>query len=322
MKKVKPKLAIIAGANCGGCDVALVNAVESFEKILSAFDIVYWTTALDSKLEDLFSQEIDVAIVLGSARTEHHRKLFQYAKEKAKLVVAFGTCACYGGIQGLANLFFPRELLKIARSTASTEEAVGLEIEQIPKLLPFNEPLSAVLEADIFVPGCPPPVESVDKLANLLFEFLESGEKPKKVFVADSKSLCEECPRKPESLEAIVIPEIKRVSHDEIDPEKCFLEQGILCLGPVTRAGCGHLCIKANVPCTGCFGPVPAVDDAGIKFLSVVASALFAGQEREIGEEKLKEEIEKIVDPLGTFYRFTFASSKLIELLKRRRGEA
>jgi F420-non-reducing hydrogenase small subunit len=57
------------------------------------------------------------------------------------------------------------------------------------------------------------------------------------------------------------------------------MEQGMLCLGPVTRAGCAGMtsepgeirvprCIKGYMSCRGCFGPVkkganPLVDMLG-----------------------------------------------------------
>ena len=60
---------------------------------------------------------------------------------------------------------------------------------------------------------------------------------------------------------------IKRaVECPEFDPEKpidemrCLLEQGLMCMGPVTAGGCGGsgapLCVRVRVPCRGCYGPV------------------------------------------------------------------
>jgi len=54
---------------------------------------------------------------------------------------------------------------------------------------------------------------------------------------------------------------------------RCLMEQGILCHGPATRSGCGGSvgtprCIRAYMPCEGCFGPLsdtanPMVDMMG-----------------------------------------------------------
>jgi F420-non-reducing hydrogenase small subunit len=89
------------------------------------------------------------------------------------------------------------------------------------------------------------------------------------------------------------------------DPEKCLLAQGIICLGPATRAGCGGQCtLGANQPCRGCFGPAPEVNDPGIKMLSAIASIAGAKKENELGEEGLKKLMDQVVDPFGTFYRF------------------
>ena len=51
------------------------------------------------------------------------------------------------------------------------------------------------------------------------------------------------------------------------------MEQGFLCIGPATRSGCGGSegtprCIRAYMPCEGCFGPIsekanPMVDMMG-----------------------------------------------------------
>ena len=93
----------------------------------------------------------------------------------------------------------------------------------------------------------------------------------------------------------------------EADPSRCFLAQGIICLGPAIRSGCGETCINTNVPCRGCFGPVDGVDDAGSKFLSSLAILLAAETEDAAGAI-----IDKLVDPAGYCYRFSLPSAPLM----------
>ena len=119
---------------------------------------------------------------------------------------------------------------------------------------------------------------------------------PKGSTLAPTKTVCDECPKTKEDKK---IKEIKRPHEVIIDPEKCLLEQGILCAGVATRAGCEAACPSVNMPCRGCMGPTDGVEDLGAKLLSAVASIL-----NPVGED-IKEVIKRIPDPVGTFYRFS-----------------
>ena len=98
------------------------------------------------------------------------------------------------------------------------------------------------------------------------------------------------------------------------DPEKCFLVEGIICLGPATRGGCEERCIKANMPCKGCFGPTDNVEDQGAKFLSSIVSIIDARDEKE-----LNQIIDSIPDPAGLFYKYSLATSLLKGKINRRK---
>jgi len=111
--------------------------------------------------------------------------------------------------------------------------------------------------------------------------------------------------------------EIKRPYEIKIDPEKCFLVQGLICHGPFTRSGCGETCLRANMPCRGCFGPTKEVVDQGAKGLSMMASILGLEEEEKMSEADVRKLINGLVDPAGTFYRFSLPAS----LLRRRRME-
>jgi F420-non-reducing hydrogenase small subunit len=136
-----------------------------------------------------------------------------------------------------------------------------------------------------------------------LFEHLLKGEP----FILPEKSVCNECPLN--TGEDKVIKSIRQFSLEPFTPNECFLEQGVLCLGPIIRAGCDARCIKANTPCRGCMGPIHNVDEAAVKFLSSISSMI---------DEKSKDiDINKIKDLIGLLYRYTLASSKL-NFIKRR----
>ena len=102
------------------------------------------------------------------------------------------------------------------------------------------------------------------------------------------------------------ISEFKRIHEIEAKDDQCFLAQGVLCIGPAIRSGCGETCIRTNVPCRGCFGPVDGVDDAGARFISGLASLI--GAESEAEAEK---SIAGIADLAGYCYRFSLPRASL-----------
>ncbi len=114
------------------------------------------------------------------------------------------------------------------------------------------------------------------------------------------KSVCATCPR---NIDEKHLTSIKRDYEGIANQEDCLLEQGYLCMGPATQAGCGALCPRAGVPCLGCYGPTANSKDIGARFLNALAS---------ISTELEPEEIlKKLVDPAGLVYRFQLPASIL-----------
>lgn len=310
----KLKLAIYWSASCGGCDVAILDTNERILDIAAIADIVFWPIALDFKYSDVEAMEdnsIDICLFNGAVRTSEQEHIAKLLRAKSKAMVAFGACACFGGIPALANFTNRAEVFERAYieapsndnsnhtfpQTLTTVEEGDLEL---PEFYDTVLTLAQVVDVEYFVPGCPPPVEIINKIVDAL----ASGQLPPvgTVFASD-KSLCDECDRVKEEKK---ITKIYRPHEIIPEPEKCLLEQGIICMGPATRGGCGQRCIKVNMPCRGCFGPPPGVIDQGAKMLSAVASIYDVKDEAEI-----KRMVEEVVDPAGTFYRFAMSSSML-----------
>ncbi len=318
----KPKVAFYWCASCGGCEEAVVDLNEDILKVVEAVDIVFWPVALDFKKKDVEAmkdREIAVSFINGAIRTKEQEEMVKLFRQKSGLIVAFGSCAHLGGIPGLAN-FWNKDTIftrayKTVPSIANPEGIVPQQKTEVPEgeltLPEFYDTvktLDQTIDVDYYLPGCAPPP---DLIVNAVTAILEGKLPEKGAVLAPEKSLCDTCPRGEKKPEKISMKEIKRPHEIMIDPEKCFLEQGIICLGPATRSGCGERCINANMPCRGCFGPTKEVIDQGAKGLSAIASILGVEDEEKMSEEDMQKLIDQIVDPAGTFYRFSLPSSLL-----------
>jgi len=314
----KLKLAAYWAASCGGCDVAILDTKERILDIAAIADIVFWPIAVDFKYSDVEAMEdksIDICLFNGAVRTSEQEYVAKLLREKSKAMVAFGACSCFGGIPALANFTNRAEVFERAYIDAPSNNNSDHTFPQtltkvkegdleLPEFYDTVLSLEQVVDVEYFVPGCPPPVEIINKIVDAL----ASGQLPPvgTVFASD-KSLCDECDRVKEEKK---ITRIYRPYEIIPDPKRCLLEQGLICMGPATRGGCGQRCINANMPCRGCFGPPPGVTDQGAKMLSALASIYDVKDEDEI-----KKMVEEVVDPAGTFYRFGMSSS----MLKRKR---
>lgn len=322
----KPKVAFYWCASCGGCDETVVDLNEDILKVTDAVDIVFWPVALDFKRKDIEAMkegEIAVSFINGAVRTEEQEEMVKLLRKKSGLVVAFGTCSHLGGIPGLANFWTRSSIFEKVYRVAPTvvnpqgtfpqkETNVDGYKLSLPEFYDTVNTLDQIIPVDYYLPGCPPPPDLVMNAVNDILK----GELPEKgAVLAPEKSLCDTCPLAEKKPEKISIKEVKRPHELKHDPEKCFLEEGIICLGSATRSGCGERCIRANMPCHGCMGPTKGVVDQGAKALSAIASILGIEGEEKMTDEDVQKLINQIVDPAGTFYRFSLPAS----LLKRRK---
>ncbi len=316
----KPKVAFYWCASCGGCEETVVDLAEDILKVVAAVDIALWPVALDFKRKDVEAWkpgEVTVAFINGAIRLSEQEDWVKLLREKCPLVVAFGSCAHMGGIPGLANFTTREEIFanKYLRSPSvdnpdGTVPQLETEVDgyklELPTFWKDVKPLDEVIEVDYYLPGCPPPPDLVMGAVNAI---LEGKLPPKGSVLAPEKALCESCKRNESKPEELTIEKFKRVATSTPNLEECFLAQGYLCMGPATRSGCGERCINGNMPCRGCFGPTPEALDPGLKMLSAVASRGAADT-----EETAQAFADSLVDPLGTFYRFSLP----VSLLKRR----
>jgi F420-non-reducing hydrogenase small subunit len=313
----KPKVAICWLGSCGGCDEAVVDINEVLLRVANAVDLVLWPVALDFKYHHIKAMrdgEIALSIINGHVRNSEQEEVAKLLREKSQLVLAFGACACFGGTPGLANFTTKEDIFNWVYRDAPTvvnpegkypqpkSQVNGKELT-LPEFYEHVFALNQVINVDYYLPGCPPPPYLV---MNAVSAVLEGKLPPRGSTLAPRRALCDTCPRNKTKPSRIALKDIKRIHQVEADPDSCFLAQGIICLGPATRGGCGESCISINIPCRGCFGPVEGVVDSGAKFVSALASIIDAED-----DEDMKKVIDSIDDPAGYFYRFSLPVSLL-----------
>jgi F420-non-reducing hydrogenase small subunit len=311
----KLKIALYWASSCGGCEIAQLQIGDKILKLAEAADIVFWPVAIDVKYKDVEAmpdKSIDVCLFNGAVRTSEQEHMAKMLREKSKVMIAYGACAYGGGIPGLGNMFnrkliFERAYLE-TQSTDNKEKVLPetkYKVPEgeltIPEFYDTVKTLGQTVDIDYVIPGCPPE----ERTTWLALEALIEGKLPPKgtVITHNAKAVCDDCPRKRDVKK---VKKFYRTFEKVPEPEICLLEQGFLCAGIATRGGCEAPCPQANMPCTGCYGPVDGVIDQGAHFLSAVASVIDSND-----PEEIQKIIDGIQDPVGTFYRYSLPDSLL-----------
>jgi len=276
---------------CGGCECSILDVGEGLLNVLPQLEFVHMPVLMDHKYYGQTGEgtkielpQADIGIITGGVRTEEHREVAKEIRNKCKTVIAYGSCACFGGVPALANMYTKDDVFnkvyKTSRSTVPGEPPTK-------DITPWTDRVYAVdevIKVDAMIPGCAPaPDLFVDAVTALL-----TG----KPFKLEEKAVCEDCPLKREKK---AIAAIKRPLENASVQERCLLEQGYLCLGPATKTGCGGhekipRCIAGNFPCRGCMGPIKFGGNQMVDMMGALAT---------IGID-----VKLIPDRLATFNRF------------------
>jgi F420-non-reducing hydrogenase small subunit len=318
MSKNKLKIAFYWAASCGGCEIAVLDINEKILEVVEMADIVFWPVAIDTKYSDIEAMSdkyIDITFFNGSIRNSEQEYMAKLLRQKSITLIAFGSCAHEGCVPGLANLHDSKEILEhlyLKEKSVVNPEGIIPQPEtkvkegtlEIPEFYDTVKTLAQTVDVDYYIPGCPPPV----KLIADAIDTIKAGKLPPKGSVlAPLKAVCDECPRKRENKK---IDKIYRVHEKAPDPERCLLEQGILCMGLATRSGCGAQCLQVDMPCTGCQGPGPNMPETGAGMITALA-AILGYDEKDLSPEDVEKLMSQIKDPVGTFYMYSLPASIL-----------
>src|SRR4030067_310327 len=259
-KMEKPKIALYWCSSCCGCEESVLDLSGDILGIAEKIDIVFWPVAIDFKYKDV--------------------EMMGDGEITASLI---NGAIRTDDQEHMARLLRKKSRMVIAHgSCAHLGGAIGLAnfyskrdiFDRIYKKIPSVKNPRAILA------------------------ILQKELPPKGSIFGEKRALCYTCSRIETKPDSVKIKKFRRVYEIKWDPTRCFLSQGIICLGIATRGGCGERCLKANMPCCGCFGPTDNVKDQGAKFLSALASIIDSN-----GERELKKIVDSIPDPAGLVYR-------------------
>jgi sulfhydrogenase subunit delta len=161
----------------------------------------------------------DIAFIEGSITRSSDEKRVKDIRARATLLVAFGACATTGGVNKLKNL---RGDLAAVRKEVYGKQWNMPHFDTYP-----TKAVHEVVKVDLFIHGCP-----INRS-----EFL-------KIVKALALGTVPEIPDYPVCVEC------------KMNGNECLYDKGMVCLGPISRAGCNAICPTNNSPCEGCRGTV------------------------------------------------------------------
>lgn len=284
--KVKVSTEWLSG--CSGCHIAVVDLHEKLLNLVEDIEFVRIPVLMDQKEYP----KADIGLVEGAIRSDHDREAVLKMRESVDKLVAFGTCASYGGVSGLGWLYRDDAILsKVYGGLPTTSETN--RPEGAPVLEHSVIPIDEVVEVDVHLPGCPPHPYYIAQAIKVLLG--QEGA------VMPAGTVCSQCNRRMEKREGVTLQKGAVTA-----PEKdiCFLSQGVICLGSVTLERCRAQCTNKGVTCAGCTGPsIAVVTEPHLDIRNMVAkrmSLLTGIDETEIRDYMAKE--------AKTFYSYALSS--------------
>lgn len=158
-------------AGCAGCHMSLLDIDERIVQLLEKADL---TSTPITDLKHPAATGVDVGILEGAVNNSTTEKVCRQMRERSKILIALGDCACFGGIVTMRNFVRTEDALR--RAYIETESTVDGQIPRHEDLAVMQNAraIDQVVAVDIYIPGCPP---SADAIFYALSELL-AGRKP------------------------------------------------------------------------------------------------------------------------------------------------
>ena len=150
IKPARPRVAVFDLTGCEGCELQLANKEESLVAFLRAIDLVNFRE-ISSEQDD----DYDIALLDGSVTRNDEVMRVQRIRERARILVALGSCACFGGVSKIKNAF---------NLDQANQEVYG----DLPKETLPTRAVKEIVPVDLEIPGCPVNKHEVERIVQHL----------------------------------------------------------------------------------------------------------------------------------------------------------
>jgi len=153
----KVKVATVWLEACSGCHMSFLDIDEAIVELVNA---VEFTRSPITDIKEF--SPVDVGIVEGSVGNAEEEEVLKELRANCKILMAWGDCACFGGVCGMRSTFDKDEVLR--RAYIETESTCDGKIPRppgVPALLEQVKPVNHVVKVDCYVPGCPPDAKTI-----------------------------------------------------------------------------------------------------------------------------------------------------------------
>lgn len=146
----RPRIAVFDFTGCEGCELQLANKEETLPAFLSAVEVASFREVSSEKSDDY-----DIALVEGAITRSDEIERLERIRDRAAVLVALGSCACFGGVNRLKNAF-------------DLDEANRVVYPGNPKDTLPTRSVKEIVKVDMEIPGCPVSKAEVERIVQHL----------------------------------------------------------------------------------------------------------------------------------------------------------
>jgi sulfhydrogenase subunit delta len=146
IRSTRPRVAVFDFTGCQGCQLQLANKEETLVPFLQAIEVVNFR-----EVHSAGSDAYDIALIDGCISRDDEVERIRQVRARAKVLVALGSCASFGGVNRMKNSLDLDEANRIVYGDQSKPTG---RVRAVKEVVPV----------DLEIPGCPVSKAEVERI--------------------------------------------------------------------------------------------------------------------------------------------------------------